>query len=109
MAGFAATISRLSASSDMTVPPHPIHFAAIDYESPGSDPSHRGGESAPHAFRTRACLVKFTWNGDMPYSGVEWGLAFQVRAICLHRERESAPQVPVEGMLVPGDFHGRWY
>ena len=54
-------------------------------------------------------LVKFTWDGDMPYSGVEWGLAFQVRAICLHRERESVPQVPVEGMLVPGDFHGRWY
>ena len=52
-------------------------------------------------------FVKFTWNGDMPYSSVGWGLAFQVRAICLHRERESAPQVPVEGLPVPGDFHGR--
>ena len=56
-----------------------------------------------------SAFVKFTRDGDMPYSGVEWGLAFQVRAICLHRERESAPQVPVEGMHVPGDFHGRWF
>ena len=54
-------------------------------------------------------LVKFTWDGDMPYSGVEWGLAFQVRAICLHRERDSGLQVPVEGMHVPGEFHERWY
>ena len=54
-------------------------------------------------------LMKFTWNGDMPYSGVEWGLAFQVRAICLHRERDSAPQVPVEGLHISGEFHGRWY
>ena len=54
-------------------------------------------------------LVKFTWNGDMPYSDVELGLAFPVRAICLHRERESALQVPVENLHVPGDFHGRWY
>ena len=53
-------------------------------------------------------LVKFTWNGDMPYNGVEWGLAFPVRAICLHRERESVLQVPVEGLPVPGDFHGGW-
>ena len=53
-------------------------------------------------------LVKFTWNGDMPYNGVEWGLTFPVRAICLHRERDSAPQVPVEGLSVPGEFHGRW-
>ena len=43
----------------------------------------------------------------MPYNGVEWGLAFPVRSICLHLERESAPQVPVEGLPVPGDFHGR--
>ena len=61
--------------------------------------------------RSRAALilVKFTWNGDMHYSGVEWGLAFPVRAICLHRERDSAPQVPVEGLPVPDEFHGRWY
>ena len=44
----------------------------------------------------------------MPYSGAERGLAFPVRAICLHLERESAPQVPVEGQHVPGEFHGRW-
>ena len=54
-------------------------------------------------------LVKFTWHGDMPYSGVEWGLAFPVRAICPHRERGYAPQIPVEGLPVPGEFHGRWY
>ena len=59
--------------------------------------------------RHQPALVKFTWDGDMPYSGVEWGLVFQVRAICLHRERGYAPQVPVEGLPVPGDFHGRWY
>ena len=57
--------------------------------------------------RTRPALMKFTWNGDMPYSSVEWGLAFPVRAICLHRERDSASQVSVEGLPVPGDFHGR--
>ena len=54
-------------------------------------------------------LVKFTWHGHMPYSSVEWGLAFPVRAICLHRERDSAPQAPVEGLPVPGEFHERWY
>ena len=59
--------------------------------------------------RRQPALVKFTWNGDMPYNGVEWGLAFPVRAICLHLERDNAPQVPVEGLPVPGDFHGRWY
>ena len=59
--------------------------------------------------RGQPALVKFTWNRDMPYNGVEWGLAFQVRAICLHRERDSAPQAPVEGLPVPGEFHERWY
>ena len=50
-------------------------------------------------------LMKFTWHGHMPYSSVEWGLAFPVRAICLHRERGYAPQIPVEGLPVPGEFH----
>ena len=59
--------------------------------------------------RGQPALVKFTWDGDMPYSSVERGLAFQVRAICLHRERDSASQVSVEGLPVPGEFHGRWY
>ena len=59
--------------------------------------------------RHQPALVKFTWNGDTPYNGAEWGLAFPVRAICLHLERDSGPQVPVEGLPVPGDFHGRWY
>ena len=45
----------------------------------------------------------------MPYSSVGWGLAFPVRAICLHRERDSGPQIPVEGMPVPGEFHGRGF
>ena len=67
-------------------------------------------ENQRHTLSAHApALVKFTWDGDMPYSGVEWGLAFQVRAICLHRERDSGLQVPVEGLHVPGDFHGRWY
>ena len=49
--------------------------------------------------------MKFTWNGDVPHSSVEWGWPFPVRAICLHLERHSAPQIPVEGLPVPGEFH----
>ena len=51
--------------------------------------------------------MKFTWNGDVPHSSAGWGWPFPVRAICLHLERDSAPQIPVEGMHVPGEFHGR--
>ena len=42
----------------------------------------------------------------MPYNGVEWVWPFQVRTICLHLERESALQIPVDGLPVPGEFHG---
>lgn len=67
------------------VPAHEIHQAVTD---------------------TPASYVKFIWNEDMPYKGVEWELAFPMRAFCLHRERYSALQIPVVGLPVPDEFHG---